>query len=146
MNNDLFTTKTGGMFVTAILGEYNLHNNDLRWVNGGHQPALIRDKDGKYKQYESNSPPLGVISQKNKSVYKIHNEKLNDNRFYCFTDGLSESIKDSEEIGIEGSIKILENNHNNELKQQLSDTAKEVIKNAANEKLSDDLTIITIGK
>ena len=27
MNNDLFTTKTGGMFVTAILGEYNLHNN-----------------------------------------------------------------------------------------------------------------------
>ena len=55
-------------------------------------------------------------------------------------------MKDSEEIGIEGAIKILENNHNNELKQQLSDTAKEVIKNAANEKLSDDLTIITIGK
>jgi len=28
----------------------------------------------------------------------------------------------------------------------LSDTAKEVIKNASNEKLSDDLTIIAIGK
>ena len=34
MNNDLFTTKTGGMFVTAILGEYNVQNKDLRWVNG----------------------------------------------------------------------------------------------------------------
>ena len=73
-------------------------------------------------------------------------EKLDNNRFYCFTDGLSESINEGEEIGIEGSIKILENNYNNELKQQLSDTAKEVIKNASNEKLSDDLTIIAIGK
>ena len=146
MNNDLFTTKTGGMFVTAILGEYNVQNKDLRWVNGGHQPAIIRENNGNYKQYESNSPPLGVISQKDKSVYKLHKEKLDDNRFYCFTDGLSESINDGEEIGIEGSIKILENNYNNELKQQLSDTAKEVVKNATNEKLSDDLTIIAIGK
>ena len=71
---------------------------------------------------------------------------MNDNRFYCFTDGLSESIKDGEEIGIEGSIKILENNYNNDLKQQLSDSSKEVIKNVENEKLSDDLTIIAIGK
>ena len=58
--------------------------------------------------YESNSPPLGVISQKDKPVYKPHKEKLDDNRFYCFTDGLSESINDGEEIGIEGSIKNLE--------------------------------------
>jgi Amt family ammonium transporter len=146
MNNDLFTTKTGGMFVTAILGEYNIQNKDLRWVNGGHQPAIIRENNGNYKQHESNSPPLGVIFQKDKSAYKLNKEKLDNNRFYCFTDGLSESINEGEEIGIEGSIKILENNYNNELKQQLSDTAKEVIKNASNEKLSDDLTIIAIGK
>ena len=134
------------MFVTAILGEYNIQNKDLRWVNGGHQPAIIRENNGNYKQHESNSPPLGVIFQKDKSAYKLNKEKLDNNRFYCFTDGLSESINEGEEIGIEGSIKILENNYNNELKQQLSDTAKEVIKNASNEKLSDDLTIIAIGK
>jgi len=146
MNNDLFSTKTGGMFVTSILGEYNIINKELRWVNGGHQPAIIRDNKGNYKQYESNSPPLGVISQKDKSVYKLHKEILNNNRFYCFTDGLSESINEGEEIGIEGSIKILENNYNNDLKQQLSDATKEVIKNSVDDKLSDDLTVIAIGK
>ncbi len=146
MNNDLFSTKTGGMFVTSILGEYNIINKELRWVNGGHQPAIIRDNKGNYKQYESNSPPLGVISQKDKSVYKLHKEILNNNRFYCFTDGLSESINEGEEIGIEGSIKILENNYNNDLKQQLSDVTKEVIKNSIDDKLSDDLTVIAIGK
>jgi len=146
MNNDLFSTKTGGMFVTSILGEYNIINKELRWVNGGHQPAIIRDSKGNYKQYESNSPPLGVISQKDKSVYKLHKEILNNNRFYCFTDGLSESMNEGEEIGIEGSIKILENNYNKDLKQQLSDATKEVMKNSVNDKLSDDLTVICIGK
>ena len=87
-----------------------------------------------------------TCAQKNKSVYNLHKEKLNNNRFYCFTDGLSESMNDGKEIGVEGSIKILENNYNKELKKQLSDTANEVIKNEANEKLSDDLTIIAIGK
>ena len=41
MNNDLYTTKTGGMFVTSILGEYNLITDEIKWVNGGHQPAVI---------------------------------------------------------------------------------------------------------
>ena len=42
-------------------------------------------------------------------------------------------MNEGEEIGIEGSIKILENNYNKDLKQQLSDTTKEVIKNSDGE-------------
>ena len=147
MNNDLFTTKTGGMFVTSILGDYNIVTNEIRWVNGGHQPAIIRDNEGNYKQFESNSPPLGVIYQKEKSAYKTNIEQLSNCRFYTFTDGLSESFdKKGEEIGIEGSIKIIENNYNKDLNKQLSNVTKEVIKNAGDNKLSDDLTLLSIGK
>ena len=147
MNNDLFTTKTGGMFVTSILGDYNIVTNEIRWVNGGHQPAIIRDNEGNYQQFESNSPPLGVIHQKEKSTYKINIKQLINHRFYTFTDGLSESFdKKGEEIGIEGSIKIIENNYNKDLNKQLSDVTKEVIKNAGDNKLSDDLTLLSIGK
>ena len=147
MNNDLFTTKTGGMFVTSILGDYNIVTNEIRWVNGGHQPAIIRDNEGNYQQFESNSPPLGVIHQKEKSTYKTNIKKLTNHRFYTFTDGLSESFdKKGEEIGIEGSIKIIENNYNKDLNKQLSDVTKEVIKNAGDNKLSDDLTLLSIGK
>ena len=46
MNNDLFLTKTGGMFVTCILGEYNTRSDEIRWVNGGHQPAFLRSSSG----------------------------------------------------------------------------------------------------
>ena len=147
MNNDLFTTKTGGMFVTSILGDYNIVTNEIRWVNGGHLPAIIRDSEGNYQQFESNSPPLGVIYQKEKSVYKTNIKQLNNHRFYTFTDGLSESFDTKgEEIGIEGSIKIIENNYNKDLNKQLSDVTKEVMNNAGDKKLSDDLTLLSIGK
>ncbi len=147
MNNDLFLTKTGGMFVTSILGEYNMRTDELRWVNGGHQPAIIRSSSGNYEQFESNSPPMGVILQKDKSVYKTHKVKLENNRFYAFTDGLSESLNSSgEEIGIEGSLKIIEKNFNTDSSKQLSDISNSVIDTAGDNKLSDDLTLISIGK
>ncbi len=147
MNNDLFLTKTGGMFVTSILGEYNMRTDELRWVNGGHQPAIIRSSSGNYEQFESNSPPMGVILQKDKSVYKSHKVKLGNNRFYAFTDGLSESLNSSgEEIGIDGSLKIIEQNFNTDSSKQLSDISNSVINTAGDNKLSDDLTLISIGK
>ena len=147
MNNDLFLTKTGGMFVTCILGEYNTITDEIRWVNGGHQPAVIRNENGEYKQFESNSPPMGVVSQKDKSVYEINRIKLNGHRFYAFTDGLSESENENgQEIGIEGSIQMIEKNFNKDVKKQLSEITKDVVKAAGDNKLSDDLTLISIGR
>ena len=147
MNNDLFLTKTGGMFVTSILGEYNVRTDEIRWVNGGHQPAVIRSTNGNYEKFESQSPPMGVIFQKDKSVYTTHKVKLENNRFFAFTDGLSESVdKSGEEIGIDGSLKVIEENFNTNSSKQLHDISKAVIETAGNNNLSDDLTLISIGK
>ncbi len=147
MNNDLNNTKTGGMFVTSIIGEYNLITDEIRWVNAGHQPAIVRDDNGKYEQFQSSAPPLGVIKQKDKSIYNINKMKLNGSRFYAFTDGLSESLNDKgQEIGIDGSIDIIETNYNKDTTQQLNDITKMVVNLSKNQKLSDDLTVISIGK
>ena len=68
-------------------------------------------------------------------------------RFYAFTDGLSESLNDNgEEIGIDGSIKIIEQNYNKETTKQLDNITKSVINVSKSQKLSDDLTLICIGK
>ena len=146
MNNDLFLTKTAGMFVTCVLGDYDLVRDEIRWVNAGHQPALIRSTDGKYSKFKSSSTPLGVVKHKDKYVYKLEKLKLNSSRFYIFTDGLSESLdKNGQEIGIEGSVKIIENNFNKDIKKQLKDVTSEVLKVAGDKKLSDDLTLVGLG-
>ena len=147
MNNDLFTTKTGGMFVTGIVGIYDLISDEVKWVNAGHQPALIRDLKGNFKEFESKSPPLGVVTKKNKSTYLVNKEKLNGHRFYIFTDGLSESLdKDKEELGIEGAKIIINNNFNSSMEDELNNISKEIKENSAKDKLDDDLTIVIIGR
>jgi len=146
MNNDLFITKTSGMFVTCVLGKYDLISDEISWVNGGHQPAIIRNQQGEYQQFDSEAPPMGVISQKDKSIYKINKQVLNGNKFYVFTDGLSESLdEEGKEIGIDGSIKIIEDNYTKDSKKHLSDITKKIIKVSEPGKLSDDLTLISIG-
>ena len=146
MNNDLFITKTSGMFVTCVLGKYDLISDEITWVNGGHQPAIIRNQQGEYQNFDSDAPPMGVISQKDKSIYKINKQVLNGNKFYVFTDGLSESLDvEGKEIGIDGSIKIIEDYYTKDSKKHLSDVTKKIIKISGSEKLSDDLTLISIG-
>ena len=146
MNNDLFITKTSGMFVTCVLGKYDLISDEITWVNGGHQPAIIRNQQGEYQNFDSDAPPMGVISQKDKSIYKINKQVLNGNKFYVFTDGLSESLdEEGKEIGIDGSIKIIEDNYTKDSKKHLSDITKKIIKVSEPGKLSDDLTLISIG-
>ena len=147
MNNDLFLTKTSGMFVTSIIGNYNISTGEISWVNAGHQPALVRDKNGNFQEFESKSPPLGVIIQKTKSNYFVNKINLNSNRLYAFTDGLSESLdKNNQEIGIDGSKKIINNNFNKNVNNELNNITKEITSSSKFEKLSDDLTIVVIGK
>ena len=147
MNNDLKETNPSGTFITSIVGRYNIKSDLVEIANAGHQPALIRNEKGVYEKFESNSPPMGVIPQKDKSVYPIHKTKLNGHRFYAFTDGLSESENNNgEEIGIDGSIEIIEKNFNKNVKKQLDDITKNVVEVDAKNKLSDDLTLISIGK
>ncbi len=147
MNNDLFLTKTSGMFVTSIIGNYNLTSGEISWVNAGHQPALVRDKNGNFEEFESKSPPLGVIVQKTKSSYSINKINLNSNRLYAFTDGLSESLdENNQEIGIEGSKKVINNNFSKNVNDELNNITKEITDSSKIKKLSDDLTIVVIGK
>ena len=90
---------------------------------------------------------MGVIYQNSKSEYNVHKVKLNGKKFYAFTDGLSESLNiEGNQIGIEGSVKIIEQNYNSDLSKQLTSVTQDVIKSSGDKKLSDDLTIIAIGK
>ena len=78
-------------------------------------------------EFESKSPPLGVIKQGSKSNYFVNKSKLNGHRFYAFTDGLSESLdKNNKEIGIEGSKEVINRNFNKNPDDELNLIAKEI--------------------
>ena len=74
-------------------------------------------------------------------------KKLNGKRFYVFTDGLSESLdENNKELGIDGAKKIINGNFNSAVKVELTNISKEVVGKSRKKILSDDLTIVAIGK
>ena len=158
MNNDLNETNPPGIFITSIVGSYNLKTDIVELSNAGHQPAILRKGDN-FTEFPSSSTPLAVIKQKSIDTYKLETFKLDGGRIYCFTDGFSECIdENNNEIGIEGVKNLLKKHKNNSLKKELENATEEIrlksLKKDYKEEglkkngdiLEDDLTIIGIGK
>jgi Amt family ammonium transporter len=157
MNNELKESNPAGIFVTSIVGKYNLKTDLVEICNAGHQPALVKI-DNDFKEYSSSSMPLGVVKHKDENVFKLEKFKLNKGRIYCFTDGFSECMDENKkEIGIEGVKKLILKHQNSSLKKELENTTEEIrlksLKKDSydvgikenNETLDDDLTILGIG-
>ena len=157
MNNELKESNPAGIFVTSIVGKYNLKTDLVEICNAGHQPALVKI-DNDFKEYSSSSMPLGVVKHKDENVFKLEKFKLNKGRIYCFTDSFSECMDENKkEIGIEGVKKLILKHQNSSLKKELENTTEEIrlksLKKDSydvgikenNETLDDDLTILGIG-
>lgn len=158
MNNELKESNPAGVFVTSIVGRYNLKTDIVELANAGHQPALVINNN-QFKEYTSNSMPLAVVKHKDESAYKLEKFSLNKGRIYCFTDGFSECQDENKnEIGIDGVKELILKYQNSSLQKELENATEEIrlkslkmnsnesgIK-ADNEILDDDLTIIGIGK
>ena len=157
MNNELKESNPAGIFITSIVGKYNLKTDLVEICNAGHQPALVKI-DNDFKEYSSSSMPLGVVKHKDENVFKLEKFKLNKGRIYCFTDGFSECMDENKkEIGVEGVKRLILKHQNSSLKKELENTTEEIrlkslkkdsydvgIKDN-NETLDDDLTILGIG-
>ena len=60
---------------------------------------------------------------------------------------MSESLdENNQEIGIEGSKKVINNNFSKNVNDELNNITKEITSSSKIKKLSDDLTIVVIGK
>ena len=157
MNNDLQQTNPKGVYVTSIVGSYNLTTDIVELSNAGHLPALF--KNGKeFLEYNSSSLPLGVKKADSSKEYRLESFKLEEGRLYCFTDGFSECRNENgEEIGIQGVKQLILNYQNTSLKKELSKIIKDVESKSIKDEsfdqdksdesiLEDDLTIIGLGK
>ena len=153
INNDIFSTKTRGMFATAIIGIYNKDTEEMRFVNAGHQTPIIKLKNDSFEKIEDEKLfPLGVAEVNDPKNYQINKINLKDKRFYIYTDGLSEIFdSNGNEIGEEGIKKVLLENKSQQIKKEIEATTRALmIKStlAGNKpgELHDDMTFVGFGK
>ena len=97
INKKLCETNKQGFFVTMLAGIVNLETGKLSLINCGHNPPLIKRKNGEYEYLHLNSNvALGVIDD---AEFEIHETELNEGDIiFTYTDGITEALNDKEEL------------------------------------------------
>ena len=132
------------MFITMVVGIYDLENQTITWANAGHQPPLIRNNQGEFIEYPDAGIPVGVMKQESSDIFISTTISLKDKRLFIFTDGITEAINNKgEELGVEGIKQILEKNKGLSTKREVEKTVLTI--QQTTEKLTDDLTLLVIG-
>ena len=153
INNDIFLTKTRGMFATAIIGIYNKDSEEMRFVNAGHQTPIVKLKNDSFEKIEDEKLfPLGIAEVNDPKNYQINKINLKNKRFYIYTDGLSEIFdSNGNEIGEQGIKKVLLENKNEQIKKEIEATTralmiKTTLTGNKPVELNDDMTFVGFGK
>ena len=143
-NNELVETSVQGMFITMIVGVYDLETQMIEWSNAGHQPPLVRDQQGQFIEYTEAGIPVGVVKQDSAEIFSTTSLLLKDKRLFIFTDGITEATNNKgEELGVKGVKNILEKNKGLSTKREVEKTVTTI--QQTTEKLNDDLTLLVIG-
>ena len=89
VNEELCETASMGMFVTIVAGYLLPNSRELELANGGHQSALLIDREGGYQEIPAGAPPLGVLDE---IEFPYEQVALGSGALYLYTDGFSESL------------------------------------------------------
>ena len=141
INNQVKESSYKGMFITAVIGKFNLLTKEVEFVNFGHESIMCFNNDDNLFSYiKADRPPLGLLHIKDSSTIKTSKINLKNKKMFIYTDGVTEGYIDGEqEFTVKGVEKdILKNS---------SLTIKEIIDSIVNklnnrDNLRDDITIM----
>ena len=70
MNNQVSESSYQGMFITAVIGKINLETGDMEYINHGHEPVMVVNKEKNYEYLESSFPPLGIMPVEDENFFE----------------------------------------------------------------------------
>lgn len=143
INKKLCETNKQGFFVTMLAGIINLETGKLSLINCGHNPPLIKRKNGEYEYLRLNSNiVLGVIDD---AEFEIYETQFNEGDIiFTYTDGITEALNDKEELFGESRLLTCLNNIKDEkdTKNILNSIKQDINEFTNSAPQSDDITML----
>lgn len=141
-NNALCEGNEAGMFVTAWSASVNLTNGELTFANGGHNPPLIKHKNGKFEYLRA--PVNLVLAAMDGMPYGINKLQLEvGDIVYLYTDGVTEGVNTTgEQLGEERLQQILNSKEFGSCKELCEYVYNECVKFADGAAQFDDITMV----
>ena len=89
-NEKLCEGNDAAMFVTACMGILDLRTGKLQFANAGHNPPLVKHRDGTFEYLKMKSGL--VLAGIEGSVYQLNEYELHSgDRIFLYTDGVTEA-------------------------------------------------------
>ena len=107
INRTLADENPSSMFVTLVLGEYHVDTGRLQLVNAGHNPPLLRRRDGEVQVVVARPRlPLGAMPDTRYETLELRLEP--GDGILLYSDGITEACNpEQEEWGLDRLQKIL---------------------------------------
>lgn len=110
LNTGLHSVSDGTRFLTLLLAEVDARRQLLRYINCGHNPALLlRETTGQVIRMGASCPPLGMFAH---AACEVSESKLQPGDIIVFyTDGLVEAENaEREQFGIDRLLEVVRGN------------------------------------
>ncbi len=89
LNKHVYESSTSNKFITMLVAELDLESGSLRYVNAGHNPAVVVSPDGSVRQLPSGGLPLGLFGG---ASYQQGTVEMGPGDLLCvYSDGITEA-------------------------------------------------------
>lgn len=143
LNTGIHSVSGSDRFVTLLLAEIDAQNRTLRYVNCGHNPALLfRPSTGTVMRLNSSCPPIGLVPEE---ICDLTSENLMAGDLLIFyTDGVTEAEnRFGEEFGLARLSEVVKRSSSLSAEELMTD----IYNSAADfcgDTFNDDVTILVI--
>lgn len=143
-NERLCEGNDAGMFVTAWLGIADMRSGVLSYVNAGHNPPLLRRRQGSFEYLKTR--PNFILAGMEGVTYQKHEVRLlPGDELFLYTDGVTEAT--NSDLALFGEARLLEvlNGASKESVEERCTTVKRAIDVfVGNAEQFDDITMLSI--
>jgi serine phosphatase RsbU (regulator of sigma subunit) len=145
-SNGIFIEDSGSVsFVTLFYAVLDSQENQLRYVNAGHNPPVLHRSTGEITILEPTGPVIGLLDS---PMYSEHTVDLSPgDLLVVYSDGVSEAMNpDGKMFSEERLHAIIGENHTLSAKALIAFILKSVDDFAGGEPQSDDITIMVVKR
>ena len=142
----LFDTIGGGYFSTFFFGILDSAHSSLKYINGGHPPAILLNGEHKLSPIISNGPPLGFIKLKGQEIDVKELDFLPGEKLIICSDSLMELPlgSESEILGKEKYLEICQKGIETGQVNNAESLANLFLKATKNDGFNDDCSIFLV--
>jgi len=147
INAELCEAGTRGMFVTMVCGIYDPGGGGtITFANAGHEPPLHHARDGTFRAYRAEAPPLGIAPDVvPEEGYPESRLALEGGSFYVFTDGVTEGrLAGGGALGVGGFKSLVERYRDLGAMERLSAVVDSLQRPGT--VLHDDVTLLVVER